>query len=367
MKAITRILTTVAIALTIQACVQVRTKLPEPSSAQDIEDLLSSDQEVPRTDPFRIRQFNPKLDGKWIGKAVSYGFYRKGQAPGVQGPSKEEILQDLKIIGNHWNLIRVYNADEDTRKILEVIRDNNLPIKVMLGIWLDNEEERPQIKASNIANLLKGIELTNAFPNQIMAVNVGNETQVFWSGHRLDTQTLIRYIRILRSSTSVPVTTADDYNYWNKPPSVSLANELDFITLHAYPLWNGLTLETAFSWLDNTLAEVQAIHPHNTLILGEIGWATNYDSLKKGEGQQGTLIKGEVGLAAQERFLTLLDSWINSRKVCTFLFEAFDEPWKGGGESSPPNEIEKNWGVYYENRLPKQSFTNYLARQSNDK
>jgi len=367
MKAITRILTTIVIALTIQACAQLRPQLPKPSAAQAIENLLNSDIEVPRSDPFRIRQFNPSLDGKWIGKAVSYGFYRKGQAPGLKGPSKAEILQDLKIIIKSWNLIRVYNADEDTRKILEVIRDNQLPIKMMLGIWLDSEEGRPQVKESNIANLMKGIEFANAFPDQIMAVNVGNETQVFWSGHRLDTQTLVRYIRILRSHTAVPVTTADDYNYWNKSQSLPIADELDFVTLHAYPLWNGLTLDTAFPWLDKTLDEVKAIHPQKTLVLGEIGWATNYDPSKKGDGQQGTLIKGEVGLAAQERFLTLLDSWISSRKVCTFLFEAFDEPWKGGGESSATNEIEKNWGVYYENRLPKQSFTNYLARPSNDK
>jgi len=366
-KALALIISTLLLILTIQACAPLKPLPQTPETLQDIEALLVSEREVPRSEPFRIRAFNPRLDGKWIGNAVSYGFYRKGQAPGVKGPSKEEILEDLNIIVQHWNLIRIYNADEDTRKVLEVIRDMRLPLKVMLGIWLDNEEGRPQVKESNLANLMKGIELANAFPNQVMAVNVGNETQVFWSGHRLDTQTLIRYIRIFRSHTSVPVTTADDYNFWNKAQSQTLADELDYITVHAYPLWNGLSLDTALPWLDKTLAEVKEMHPHKTLVLGEIGWATNYDPSKKGDGQQGTLIKGEVGISAQEKFLTMLDSWIVANQLCTFLFEAFDESWKGGGESTGPLEIEKNWGVFFENRLPKLSFTNYLARKSGDK
>jgi len=33
-----------------------------------------------------------------------------------------------------------------------------------------------------------------------------------------------------------------------------------------------------------------------------------------------------------------------------FFFEAFDEPWKG---SKDPDEPEKHWGIYYENRTPK--------------
>ena len=65
-------------------------------------------------------------------------------------------------------------------------------------------------------------------------------------------------------------------------------------------------------------------------------------------------------IAAQEKFLIKLSEWIDQNHVTTFLFEAFDEPWKGGGEASSPREIEKHWGVFYENRTPKESFKNYL-------
>jgi exo-beta-1,3-glucanase (GH17 family) len=33
-----------------------------------------------------------------------------------------------------------------------------------------------------------------------------------------------------------------------------------------------------------------------------------------------------------------------------FFFEAFNENWKGGAH---PAEVEKHWGVFFENRSPK--------------
>lgn len=311
-----------------------------------------------------VREFKPYLNGKWIGQAVSYGCYREGQAPGVKGPSKAEILEDLRIIVQHWNLIRVYNADDDTERILEVIRKHKLPIRMMLGIWLENETGKPEKRASNVENVLRAIRLANEYEDIVMAVNVGNETQVFWSWHKMASEDLIRYLVTVRNHINQPVTTADDYNFWNKPESKGLEWLVDFIMVHAYPLWNGKTLDEALPWLEETLDEVQKLHPDKQLVLGEIGWATDYNAAKTGDGEQGSLIKGEVGLDAQEEFLARFEAWTGSRRMSTFWFEAFDEPWKGGGDSSPSNEIEKHWGVYYANRLPKESFSKYLARKA---
>jgi len=333
----------------------------EEQKMETIQKKLKKQLAAERQDPFITREFDTYLNGKWIGKAISYGCYRKGQAPGIKGPSESQILQDLEIILNHWNLIRVYGSDKDSERILKVIRKNNLPIKVMLGVWLEEEKNNPERKNENIKEALKAIRLANEYSEIISAINVGNETQVFWSAHKMDIDDLIHYIRTVRNNTSVPVTTADDYNFWNKPVSKSVSNEVDFIVVHIYPLWNGQTLENSIKWMSNIFFnEIKKIHPDKTLVLGEIGWATKYDSTKNGDGQQGSLIKGEVSYAAQEKFLLELSRWIDENQVTTFLFEAFDELWKGGGENSSPNEIEKHWGVFYENRTPKESFKNYL-------
>jgi len=314
-----------------------------------------------RQDPFITRKFDPYLNGNWIGNAISYGCYRKGQAPGVKGPSESQILEDLEIIRNYWNLIRVYGSNEDSERILKVIRKNNLPIKVMLGVWLENEKDNPERKNENITEALNAIRLGNEYLDIISAITVGNETQVFWSAHKMEIDALRNYIRLVRNNTNVPVTTADDYNFWNKSESKSVIGEVDFIVVHIYPLWNGKTLENSIGWMSNIFFnEIKKFHPEKTLVLGEIGWATKYDATKTGDGQQGSLIKGEVSYSAQEKFLLELSRWIDENQVTTFLFEAFDEPWKGGGVAADSNEIEKHWGVFYENRTPKESFKNYL-------
>jgi len=361
MKKLILALPAILLLLLLFGCAGNREYGPTYSYEDLIRVQLSSGQDVPQVHNRVQREFKPYLEGRWIGQAVSYGCYREGQAPGAQGPSKEQILEDLNIISRYWNLIRVYNADDDTQRILSVIREHQLPIRMMLGIWLENETDKPEARAANVENVMRGISLANAYKDIVIAVNVGNETQVFWSWHRMATADLLRYIRALRSGTSVPVTTADDYNFWNKPESLSVAAEVDFIVTHIYPLWNGKTLDEAIPWLDATYNEVQSRHPDKLVVLGEIGWATAYNADKKGDGEQGSLIKGEVGLPAQERFLKDLDAWTKSRQVSTFLFEAFDEPWKGGGKDTGTNEIEKNWGVFYENRSPKTSFVNYMA------
>ena len=314
-----------------------------------------------RGTPFETRKFDTFMNGNWIGNAVSYGCYREGQAPGVKGPSESEILEDLQIILNHWNMIRVYGSNEDSERILHVIRKNNLPIKVMLGVWLENETKTQQRKRENIEQVLTAIRLSNEYPEIISAINVGNETQVYWSAHRMEMKNLIKYIRYSRNNTKVPVTTADDYNFWNKSESKEVADEIDFVVCHIYPLWNGITLENSISWMNDIyFNDIKKFHHDKEIVLGEIGWATKYDPDKKGPGEQGSLINDEVSLHTQEKFLIDLNKWINTNQVTTFLFEAFDEPWKGGGESSGPDEIEKNWGVFYENRTPKESFKNYL-------
>ena len=340
---------------------QKNTKEQKIKSMEIIKQNLEKKSLIERQNPFIIRKFDPYLSGKWIGEAISYGCYRKGQAPGIKGPNESEILQDLQIILNYWNMVRVYSSDEDSERILKVIRKNDLPIKVMLGVWLENETKFPQRKLENIKQVLNAIKLANEYNEIISAINVGNETQVYWSAHNMETNTLINYLRTVRNNTRVPVTTADDYNFWNKPLSKSVAAEVDFIVVHIYPLWNGQTLENSIEWMSNIFFnEIKKFHPEKMLVLGEIGWATDFDSSRTGDGQQGTLIKGEVSIAAQEKFLLKISDWINQNKVITFFFEAFDESWKGGGELSSPNEIEKHWGVYYENRKPKESFKNYI-------
>jgi len=105
------------------------------------------------------REFNPTLEERWIGNGISYGAYRDGESPDQSLTSKDNILEDLLIIAKHWNLIRLYGSDSQSKNILEVIEDNNLPIRVMLGAWLDGHKSEQE----NDEQIRLAIEFANRF------------------------------------------------------------------------------------------------------------------------------------------------------------------------------------------------------------
>lgn len=294
------------------------------------------------------RGFTPTLDGNWIGNGISYGAYRDDEGP-QQGPtSKADILEDLQIIAERWNLIRLYGADDQAENILEVIAGSRLPLRVMQGIWLDAHKSA----AENDAQVRRAIELANRFPEIVVAVNVGNEIFVDWSWHRLDDMDrVIEQIREVRTAIRQPVTVSDDYNFWNKPRARRLAAELDFICLHAYAFWNDKTLDAAISWTQDVYRDIQRRFPNHVIAYCETGWPTSrvYD-----DGSYEGRLVGKAGETEQKIFFEQYDAWVESDGVVSFYFSSFDEKWKGGFDGdNPMAKAEKHWGLYYSNRTPK--------------
>lgn len=281
--------------------------------------------------------------GKWIGNAVCYGPHRDGQHPGGPGPKAGQIREDLLLMQPWWSLLRNYGADDVSATTLEVIRTDRLPMRVMLGVWI-----APDAPEANRGQVARAIELAGRYRDIVAAVCVGNETQVDWSAHRSSLDSLIVYVQQVRANVEQPVTVADDYNFWNKPESRRLAPELDFLTVHAHPMWNGKQLDEALPWLQETLASIQAFHPDARLVLGETGWATSVHT----EGEQARLIQGVPGQAEQKALFGQIRAWAAETRQPVFWFEAFDENWKGGDH---PAEVEKHWGVFLADRSAKEA------------
>src|SRR6056297_997442 len=117
--------------------------------------------------------------------AIAYSGFREGQHPdrgnGAVNPSKAEILEDLQILVAHdLRLIRLYDTGDNARTTLELIREHELPIKVLQGIWLNaeisNHEGCPwldepipeeELAANVLVNqgeIQRGIDLARQFP-----------------------------------------------------------------------------------------------------------------------------------------------------------------------------------------------------------
>jgi exo-beta-1,3-glucanase (GH17 family) len=307
---------------------------------------------------FAPRPLRPFLGDRWIGQGISYGPHRDGQRPGGASPTRAQLREDLELLKGRWGLLRLYQSDGPSPDVLALIREERLPFKVLLGAWIAPETgpaaggappaPLPEARAANRAQVEDAVRLANAYPDVVLALCVGNETQVSWSAHRLPAETLIGWLREARRGTSVPVATADDFGFWLLPESDRVAREVDFIVTHVYAMWNGKPLEGALAFTQEKYAEVARRHPGLPVLLGEAGWATR----KHVEGEQATLIKAEPGEGPQRTFYDQFTAWVVGQRIPSTWFEAFDENWKGGPH---PDEVEKHWGLFRADRTPKQA------------
>jgi len=293
--------------------------------------------------------------------AVAYSGFRAGQHPdrgdGAVNPSRAEILEDLEILVEHgFRLIRVYDAGANSREVLELIREHELPIQVMLGIWLRAEvsnhegcpwldepipeEELAANRVENAAEIERGIELARAFEDVVVAVNVGNEALVDWTDHLVPLERVIDYVRQVRSAISQPVTVAENYEWWIRD-GAPLAEELDFIGVHSYPVWEERSIDEGLSYTVENLMAVHEALPDVPMAVLEAGWATTASEFGERASE-----------AAQARYFREIEQWAGLTNTTIFFFAAFDEPWKG--DPNDPQGAEKHWGLFFEDRSPKQ-------------
>ncbi|MFT6268842.1 MAG: exo-beta-1,3-glucanase (GH17 family) [Alphaproteobacteria bacterium] len=293
--------------------------------------------------------FDPTIDGKWIGLGISYGSYRDNESPHKGSVSSEQdILEDMTLLSTNadmpWNLIRMYAADGASEQVLKTIKKHKLPVRVMQGAWLSST----QTDEKNEQQISEVIRLANEYKGIVVSVNLGNEIFVDWSAHKLELSDIPKYLKWVekvQSETDVPVTLADDYNFWNKPWSQEIAQALDYIVLHAYAMWNSQPLENAMPWTENIFHNIQALHPTKQIALGESGWATSSIATNGDECQ----IIAEASEESQKIFFDAYRQWLKDNRIVSFYFEAFDEKWKGG-EDQPDGIAEKNWGIYHTDR-----------------
>jgi len=296
-----------------------------------------------------------------ISKAVCYSGFRTGQHPdrgeGAINPTYEQILEDLHIISEDagFNLIRVYDCGENSKMVLKVIKENNIDIKVLLGIWLRAEisnhnscawltepipgETLKQNKNLNLEEIEEGISLANEYSDIILAVNVGNESLVDWNDHKVDVDTIIAYVQQVKQSIGQPVTVADNYKWW-ADKGFELAKVVDFLAIHIYPIWEGKIIDEALSYSIENVQEVRDSIPDAKIVITEAGWPTVASEFREQANEEN-----------QERYYSEFMSWAEEMNITTFWFEAFDEDWKGNPDN--PVGAEKHWGLYKVDRKPK--------------
>jgi len=290
------------------------------------------------------------------GRAICYSGFRHGQNPGGIYPSYDEIKEDLLLLHGHWKYLRLFDCDQHAETVLEVIAREKLDFRLMLSAYIVAEMNNfncpwdggiyseKQLENNCLFNqerINKLIEMANQHSDLIFSLSVGNEACVDWSDHYVPESRVLDYVKKVKSNTIKPVTFCENYVPWLVKLE-KLAHEVDFISVHTYPVWEYKPISEALEYTKDNYYSVAKKHPGKTVVITEAGWTTN----SNGRG----INPENVNETYQKEYFEMLMEWTEKENILTFFFEAFDESWKGSPE---PLEPEKHWGLFHIDRTPK--------------
>ena len=292
------------------------------------------------------------------GKEICYSGYRDGQSPesGIY-PTYGQIKEDLLILQSQWSYLRLYDSSLHAEMVLKVIDNEKLNFKVMLGAYIGaelnnfgcpwgtifTEEELEQNAKDNLFQIRNLIRLAKRYPDIIFSLSAGNEATVDWTDHFVPVDKVISYVRMIKKEATQPVTFCENYIPWLDKLK-RLVDEVDFISIHTYPVWEYKRIHEAMEYTKQNYLGVANKYPGKPVIITEAGWATN----SNGRGIHPENVSQEF----QAIYYNDLVAWSEKEGIMTFVFEAFDEPWKGSPEVLEP---EKHWGLYTVDRKPKKA------------
>jgi exo-beta-1,3-glucanase (GH17 family) len=316
-----------------------------------------------------IRPLSPEFTSR---KAVAYGAYRTARNAfelDAENIPKANIKQDLDLmLAAGFRMIRLFSSDDKVAKqTLEVIADNNLNMKVQLGAFILGDTyastaDKAVAYAANDRSIAKAVALANnpAFKDIILAVSIGNETQVDFSGVRTNPETLAGYIRTVRSQITQPVTTDDNWLAWARMPAV-ITNEVDFASIHIYAQLDTFFDPKLFDWRQKDVAEASRAAAMMDAVMVET--KRQYGEARKAFDSKGLsyipITVGETGWNVidprlpfrahpvnQKMYFDRITAWAAEGRNgpgpdAVFYFVAFDEQWKQGDDG---------WGLFNKDR-----------------
>lgn len=324
-------------------------------------------------------------------QAICYGGYRKNTRE-IE-PTIAEIKEDLKILAAlNIKIVRTYNVHyKEVSNLLEAItqlkkEDSNFEMYVMLGAWIDCKNAWTNLEpihneesVRNAIEIAEAVRLTNAYPEIIKIIAVGNEAMVNWATSYYVTPNIIlkwvNHLQELKKQNKlvkeVWITSSDDFASWGGGDTSYHTKDLeeiikavDYVSMHTYPyhnthynpdFWQTSSNENHFDELqkvetamiraqlfaqkqyENVKAYVHTISPNKPIHIGEMGWASSSDGFY---GIEGSKASDEY---KQALYYQSMRAWTKKEKITCFYFEAFDEPWK---DSQNPKGSENHFGIF---------------------
>ncbi len=265
---------------------------------------------------------------------LAYAPFARHDAPWVrQQPLPALLARDLAQIARLTDQVRSYSAAQNPG-LPQAAKAAGL--RLSLGIWLNRDA------AQNQREIEAGLRDARAGLAQHLIV--GNETLL---RRELTPEQLIQTLRRVRAASPVPVTTAEPWHVWLANPE--LAREVDFLTVHLLPYWEGVPAEEGVAQAMQGLRWVQERHPGKPIWIGEVGFPSEgapVGRARPSPAAQALFVREFVALAARE-------------KLNYFLIEAYDQAWKTNEEG----RAGAHWGLFDATRQPKFALNGPIVSQ----
>ena len=261
--------------------------------------------------------------------SVSFAPYRPGQSPLTRTfPTPDQIEEDLRRLQGKVKAVRTYSTGENLEAVPQ--RAGKYGLKVWHGAWL-NDNDKENLEQINLL-----IDHANKYKDTVERVIVGNEVLL---RKELTANQLRRYIRQVKQRVSQPVTYADVWEFWMRNPS--LADEVDFITIHILPYWEDVPIgldrrepdgkPTIEKHIVDIYKKVQERFPGKPIVIGETGWPS--DGRMRSDARPGRV--------EQVRYFSIFRGVAEREKFDYNIVEAFDQYWKARQEGT----VGAAWGL----------------------
>jgi cellulose synthase/poly-beta-1,6-N-acetylglucosamine synthase-like glycosyltransferase/exo-beta-1,3-glucanase (GH17 family) len=257
----------------------------------------------------------PAPDFRGILPSLSYTPFEPGHVVD-NTVDPDRIRVDLKRLSTVTRAIRSYSSAEGNELVPPIAAEFGL--KVMVGAWINKEDEHNQREIDSAINLARR-------NSNVIGVVVGNET-IYRGDQKLEG--LIDLIKRVKKSVSVPVTTGEIWNIWRDNPE--LASSVDFVAAHVLPYWENFTDRQAVDQAVYLYQLLREKFPGKRIMIAEFGWPSagyNLRNAEPGPFEQASVLRNFVVRA-------------DAIGMEYNIVEAMDRPWKSfeGG-------VGPYWGI----------------------